>query len=1046
MPIQERPVRIVSKYTDIFNEKPNIPPIGENHIDNPTSFENNEIYKAELFFNLADGRFYTSDGNQIIQYDNLNCIIEGLELKVPNGLGIGSGFPDALSISSGCLKINGKIYCHESNDGTYSVYDLQLDLINYGSTSIQARLALIYAVPDYPNKITNTSSIYYNQYKLKFEVKYTNLGYTSINQIPNTVIDHVFNNNFSNSVSNDNILLGMVLIPENYNLSSTHKLRPRSVSKNNKTFPLKFISEKEFINDILNRIEYFKEDTLSNPNEFYLGNQIIVYKKNDDSLNNLFRLNKTIYFDLDSPSDPPFKSISGSGGGPGPMGPTGPTGPTGSTGATGPTGPTGPQGLVGNTGPTGPQGIPGNIGPIGPTGPQGNIGPTGPQGLIGPTGPTGPTGQQGLIGPTGPTGIQGPTGPAGGPTGPTGPTGLSGDTGPTGPTGPTGIQGPTGPAGGPTGPTGSTGPTGPTGPNGLQGDTGPTGPTGPAANPTEMPILGIHYDSSIISSQQLNGASFINLQFDVNDVIDSMYFSHSTTTNQHIINIIEPGRYLISYSVGFSETTTTDYRIESEVYLDDGSGFNRLNGLTSVYDSVESGSEYLNLNSSGLFIVNNPNAKLYIRLNEILGNSGVTINILPDKTNLNLIRLIGAQGPTGPTGPIGLTGSYGPTGPTGPIGPTGPTGPTGPIGLTGSDGPTGPTGPIGPTGSIGPTGPTGLQGPTGPTGPTGVSNSLCGVVNTDCIGSVGINTTPDSNYILKILPNTAATNFNLLFDTNGLTGNLTVVNLLETKGFQFKLPKSTDTDQYLRFNIGNSTTSNYIRLSYKKDDSETALESNSNIFNIKNHLRGINISSIYTDNLSNNYDINFNLGGLNPVYKSKVILQSNDDNTTPIFSIGTLLSNTNHSINFYNSGRLDISGFSDGSGGFKHINLLEGIINISSYTDSIGLKLQPTDDASYYMPNNNVNSLKIQIVGFHIDSSSNIYYLESNIQTKVTGLNAGRLSFDVFGGERLSIDASGFINLGNPLMDGTWRLSPTSTELIIQQRIGGVWVDKFSIK
>ena len=271
----------------------------------------------------------------------------------------------------------------------------------------------------------------------------------------------------------------------------------------------------------------------------------------------------------------------------GPTGPTGDQGATGITGSTGLTGPTGPTGATGTLGPTGPNGATGSTGPTGPNGATGVTGPTGSTGLTGSTGPTGTFGgasfyylydsqsyvnilQDGYILITNysntnfvtantlaittedrfssniesfiqtiddstsaikgqtkiteeantlnfviynvvgthyihdnhfhipisfingtsssfannsnvivsfvVTGDKGDTG-ATGPTGATGVIGPTGSTGPTGGQGATGITGPTGPTGG-QGATGVTGPTGPTGPNGATGVAGPTGATG----------------------------------------------------------------------------------------------------------------------------------------------------------------------------------------------------------------------------------------------------------------------------------------------------------------------------------------------------------------------------------------------------------------------------------------------------------------------------------------------------------------------------------------------------------------------------------------
>lgn len=239
------------------------------------------------------------------------------------------------------------------------------------------------------------------------------------------------------SISNDEIVLGAVFVPANYGVTSSHQLRPLSISDFWETYELQEKTPRNIIWDQRNTEQKYTPDRSWVSDSVFLDiNSHTLYQV----LNNHY--SQDIVTSIISGDVVAISNGFGMIGAPGPSGPqglTGPTGPTGPQGITGTTGRTGPTGPTGRTGATGPQGIQGVTGPTGEKGNTGSVGPTGPTGQIGNTGPTGAgaTGPQGLTGPTGPQGVQGPIGP----TGPTGRTGATGPTGRTGATGPTGATG-----------------------------------------------------------------------------------------------------------------------------------------------------------------------------------------------------------------------------------------------------------------------------------------------------------------------------------------------------------------------------------------------------------------------------------------------------------------------------------------------------------------------------------------------------------------------------------------------------------------------------
>ena len=298
-------------------------------------------------------------------------------------------------------------------------------------------------------------------------------------------------------IPDDELILGVVFVPANYGVSSSHQLRPISSATYNSTYEVQALNPQELIDNQKNSEQLYESDRSWVSDSIILDrNSHIIYQVIDNhyspSLSASVAAGSMIPIAGGSIVGPP--GPTGAAGGPtgdtGPTGSAGATGPTGATGTPGPTGPTGADGVTGAVGATGKTGATGAPGAPGATGPTSTVpGPTGTPGaastVAGPTGPTGATGATGpsITGPTGPFGIPGPTGATGATSTVPGPTGPIGSTGPTGLAstipGPTGETGPTGPSGGPIGPTGEAGATGATGATGV-GDTGPTGPTGDA--------------------------------------------------------------------------------------------------------------------------------------------------------------------------------------------------------------------------------------------------------------------------------------------------------------------------------------------------------------------------------------------------------------------------------------------------------------------------------------------------------------------------------------------------------------------------------------
>lgn len=460
---------------------------------------------------------------------------------------------------------------------------------------------------------------------------------------------------------------------------------------------------------------------------------------------------------------------------PGPQGFLGPQGATGAgvQGPQGDVGSTGTQGFTGNTGAVGPQGFTGIDGAQGLTGAgvqgaQGSLGSQGNTGLQGIDGSQGVTGSgfQGAVGAQGVFGAQGVMG-----SGFQGTTGSNGAQGVTG----TGFQGSTG----------ATGTQGATG-GGVQGVAGPQGIQG---------LSGVLVSQSVLQAtngaNQAANASFTDINFNTNSVLDGPDISHDISTNNDNFQINTTGSYLISYQLfgsadlgtnAVAQVLTNDTAVIAQSIFDD------TNGNQTGFPSR---SFIADLNSGD-----------FITLQAKCTTAG---NWLANLTYLSIVRIggiVGAQGPAG--GPQGFTGSVGPTGPQGftGAGVQGATGATGSTGSTGVQGFTGATG----AGFQGVQGPDGIQGIVGPQGFTGA-----GVQGATGSGGAPTQEAHTANFTL-----TGASNGNVVTNT-GATGSVQgtlpaasptlLYDFYCTENFTYTIiAAGTDTIQYGTF-TGDTTLS-----------------------------------------------------------------------------------------------------------------------------------------------------------------------------------------------------------------------------------------------
>ena len=242
--------------------RPLIPEIGENHVDNPTTFTDQHIYPNELAIHLNSGKLYTSDSQEPVELNTEDAIIEGLVVRTA---GVSHQY---VSINSGKIRIKGRLYKHTATENTADTSFL----IQQNNTSFP-RIDLIVCEPNF--------TIYDNDDKL-YGLSFTDVkGTPSLNPEPP-------------NVPSGKYLLGMVYVKANNTNSDT--LRPLSVSEgtgnnpiiNQESFPYFLHSSKGYVKYRTTTTRNWTENTLLFKDQILKTNNVLYeVLKNHQSTTNI---------------------------------------------------------------------------------------------------------------------------------------------------------------------------------------------------------------------------------------------------------------------------------------------------------------------------------------------------------------------------------------------------------------------------------------------------------------------------------------------------------------------------------------------------------------------------------------------------------------------------------------------------------------------------------------------------------------------------------------------------------------------------------------
>ena len=94
--------------TVLDNGRPAIPEQGINHVDDANLWGNDMLYVGELGLDITNGKLYTQDGTQPVEFGGDDYIVEGLEIRTS-----GSSLRE-INVSSGKVRIKGRLYGYDS--------------------------------------------------------------------------------------------------------------------------------------------------------------------------------------------------------------------------------------------------------------------------------------------------------------------------------------------------------------------------------------------------------------------------------------------------------------------------------------------------------------------------------------------------------------------------------------------------------------------------------------------------------------------------------------------------------------------------------------------------------------------------------------------------------------------------------------------------------------------------------------------------------------------------------------------------------------------
>ena len=224
----------------LSNVRPDIPPIGTNHVDDSSLWTDNALYKGELGLHIPTGEIFTQDDVQPVAFGRQDGILSGLTIST-------SGVSTTeINVSAGKFRLNGRTYKYNS---AFDIDDASISIdSNVGNWS---RLDAIAVKPDL-NSYDSSDRFYGVDFKVFKGI--------SRSDIPVPAIDEGY------------IFLGFVLVVPN--ATAQDVLRPLPITDYYEGQSPLNISPLQFAEDLKSRIFRWSVNTL------FLKDQLLIFDNN----------------------------------------------------------------------------------------------------------------------------------------------------------------------------------------------------------------------------------------------------------------------------------------------------------------------------------------------------------------------------------------------------------------------------------------------------------------------------------------------------------------------------------------------------------------------------------------------------------------------------------------------------------------------------------------------------------------------------------------------------------------------------------------------
>ena len=304
-------LRRIENFTELENTLPKVGFPAENHIDD--IWDNEAIYKGELYININTGHLYTSNGQEIIALNiPRNYIIDGLEIKRP--ITAGQGIALDIDIEDGHAIINNKM-CKFTSSDISNVNEYTIDL--NGTDATTNKFVLIYAEPETLFSTQIQENSYLDIVFSQEIIEGTNTFQENPN-LPNINNSDIINSLF-NAENNTKLLLGIIFIPPAYTETSLNIIEPISLSTKYASFPLMEKSKNQLLFDDIKRIKdwgtyrvFYKSQIIKDKNVLYLVHQTFGNSAEIDISKFVYNSSPVIPIDSASDTVPNIDSDSGS--------------------------------------------------------------------------------------------------------------------------------------------------------------------------------------------------------------------------------------------------------------------------------------------------------------------------------------------------------------------------------------------------------------------------------------------------------------------------------------------------------------------------------------------------------------------------------------------------------------------------------------------------------------------------------------------------------------------------------------------------------------